>query len=90
MNSHELAKLLLTYPDLPVATHAHNHTYLSATDRWSHGDLKIGVLGGACEKHIVIGDISKMNINKPNWYVEEMLHGHAPAEWHGHQEGITV
>lgn len=26
MTSHELAKLLLTLPDLPVATHANNHT----------------------------------------------------------------
>lgn len=81
MNSHELAKLLLSMPDLPVATHANGHTYMSHTDKNSHGQVKIGRLESYGGPHIIIGDISKMNINAPNWYVSEMLYGDAPAEW---------
>lgn len=81
MNSHELAKILLSLPDLPVATHANNHTYASYGDRGSHGPLKVGLLKHYSGDHIVIGDISKRNINKPNWYVTEMFHGDAPEEW---------
>ena len=81
MTAHELAKALLAGPDLPVATHALNHTYMSATDAQSHGPLKIGVLESYGGQHIVIGNISKRNINKPNWYVSEMIVGEAPDEW---------
>lgn len=81
MKSHDLAKLLLTLPNLPVATHAHNHTYSSHGDAGSHGKLKVGLLKHYSGDHIVIGDISKLNINKPNWYVTEMFHGNAPEEW---------
>lgn len=81
MNSHELARLLLTLPDLPVATHAHNHTYASLEDAGSHGPLKVGLLEHCAGQHIVIGDISKLNINYPNWWVVTMFHGDAPQEW---------
>lgn len=81
MTSHELARLLLTMQDLPVATHADNHTYMSGLGHQSHGPLKIGRLHTYSGDHIVIGNISKRNINKPNWYVVEMLHGDAPDEW---------
>jgi hypothetical protein len=79
MNTHDLARLLLTLPDLPVATHAHNHTYMTGA---SHsGALKIGLLQTYGGDHIVIGNISKRNINGPNYYVTKMLHGDAPEEW---------
>lgn len=81
MKSHELARLLLTLPDLPVATHAHNHTYSSGAQENSHGPLKVGLLAHYSGKHIVIGDISKRNINAPNWRITEMYHGDAPEEW---------
>jgi len=81
VNSHELAKLLLTLPNLPVATHAKNNTYSSGGDVGSHGPLKVGLLKHYSGDHIVIGDISKRNINKPNWYVTEMYYGDAPDEW---------
>jgi len=81
MNSHELAKLLLTLPDLPVATHANNHTYKSGNDVNSHGQLKVGLLETYGGQHIVIGNMSRMNINKPNWFISSMLHGEAPQEW---------
>lgn len=82
MKSHELARLLLTFPDLPVATHAHNHTYKSAIDLHSHGPLKVGLLHTYGGDHIAIGDISKRNINGPNWHITKMLFGEAPEEWH--------
>lgn len=81
MNSHQLAKLLLDFPNLPVATHALNHTYISNVDQQSHGPLKIGILHSYGGDHLIIGDISKLNINPPNWFVTEMLHGNAPKEW---------
>lgn len=81
MTSHELARLLLEMPDLPVATHAHNHTYMSGVNEHTHGSLKIGRLETYGGPHIVIGDISKRNMNKPNWYISEMLHGAATEEW---------
>ena len=81
MTSHELAEQLLEQPDLPVATHANNHTYLSATARNSHGALKIGILESYGGKHIVIGNMSKRNINHPNWYVSDMIVGDVPEEW---------
>lgn len=78
MNSHDLARLLLTLPDLPVATHANNHTYL---DRLDGRELGVGLLYTYGGDHIIVGNISKRNINKPNWYVKEMYYGDAPSEW---------
>jgi len=77
MNSHDLARLLLTLPDLPVATHAHNHTYASGGDGGTHGPLKVGLLKHYSGDHIVVGNISKMDINPPNWYVSAMFYGEA-------------
>lgn len=73
MNSHDLAQLLLTLPNLPVATHTHNHTYASKADALSHGPLKIGLLEHYSGQHIVIGDMFKKDINPPNWYVTTMF-----------------
>lgn len=58
MKSHELAELLLSLPDLPVATHAFNHTYMSDSHELSHGKLKIGLIPRKSGDCIVIGDIS--------------------------------
>jgi len=73
MTTHELAKLLLTLPDLPVATSAKGHLYIGATDSGSHGSLKVGRLHTYAGDHIVIGE--SVNDNRPNWYVAEVLHG---------------
>ena len=81
MTSHELARMLLTLPDIPIATHANNHTYMSGIERVSHGALKVGRLHTYGGDHLVIGNISKRNINKPNWYVVEMYVGDATEEW---------
>ncbi len=81
MTSHELAKLLLCMPDLPVATHADNHTYAVAADAQSHGPLKIGRLVHWAGDHLIIGNISKRNLSGPNYFVSEMYEGDAPWEW---------
>jgi len=82
MTSHELAKILLAAPDLPVATHALNRTYMSAVDSICCGDLKVGILQTYGGEHIVIGNIGKKNINPPNWYVSSIIHGNdTPDEW---------
>lgn len=81
MTSHELAKVLLANPDLPVATHAKNHTYIDSVDKTKFSSLKVGLLESYGGQHIIIGDMSKLNINKPNWYISRMIVGEAPEEW---------
>lgn len=81
MLSHELAKILLENDNLPIATHAMNNTYASNGDSISHGKCKVGILKHYSGLHIVIGDISKRNMNKPNWHVIDMIYGDAPEEW---------
>jgi len=80
MNSHDLAKILLKLPNLPIATHAHNNTYMSKTNARSHGPLKIALLKTYGGDHIVIGDISIKNINPPNWYITNVYVGEIPNE----------
>lgn len=80
MTSHQLARLLLSFPDLPVATHSHNRT---AIPHPSYSEeLKVGVLTHHYGEYVVIGNFTKLNLNKPNWYVTKMLTAHAlPEEW---------
>lgn len=77
MKSHDLARLLLEQPNLPIATHANNHTYMSKTDRRSHGSVCVGLLHTYGGEHIVIGNFSKMDLNGSNWHVTKMIHGKA-------------
>lgn len=81
MNSHELARRLLELPDLPVATHALNHTYMAGLQERTHGGLKVGLLHTYGGDHIVIGDIGRKNLNHPNWYVKTMYIGSAPEDY---------
>lgn len=78
MNSHELARLLLTMPDLPIATHANDHVFTSGNNK---GALKIGLLKHYAGEHVIVGDISRTNLNRPNWYITKMLHGMAAKRW---------
>jgi hypothetical protein len=81
VTAHELARLLLTLPDLPVATYALDRTYMSNVDRKSHGPLRVGRLENYENRPcIIIGNLSKRNINRPNWYVSKMYLGEAPEE----------
>ncbi len=75
MNSHELARLLLSHPDLPIVAHANNHTYVEPED------TVVGFLESYNGQSICIGNMSKKNINKPNWYVTDMISGDIPDEW---------
>jgi hypothetical protein len=79
MKSHDLAKILLENPNLPIATFANNHDYASGSTKWD--DLKIGFFKHYSGKHIIVGNISKKNINGPNGYITEMIHGDVPDEW---------
>lgn len=76
MTAHELAAILLAGPDLPVATHADNHT--SIGDR-----CRVALAHTYNGDHILIGNADKKNINRPNWYIVEMLDGgpDLPDEW---------
>jgi hypothetical protein len=80
MNSHDLARVLLAAPNLPVATHAMNHEYLSAADGMSHGPLMVGILESYAGRHILIGNFHRRMLNPPNWHVSEMLRGDVPQE----------
>lgn len=78
VRSHELARLLLELPDLPVATHALNNT-------WADGErtdsMRVGLLSHYAGDHIIVGDISRMNLNSPNYFVSKMFHGEARWDW---------
>lgn len=77
MTSHELAKILLLNKDMPVVTHANNHT---CADDEKY--IKVGILKlYSKEEKIVIGNMSKKNLNKPNWYITKMLTEDIPEEW---------
>jgi hypothetical protein len=41
-------------PNLPVATHANNHTYMSGDDEQSHGPLRVCLTASG---HVVIGNL---------------------------------
>lgn len=74
MTSHELARLLLTLPDLPVATHAHNHTYMSAGE--SYAAVNLARLGSYAGDHMLIGDFNphRWDLNPPNWSITQVFH----------------
>lgn len=75
MTTHELARILLKNEDLPIATHANNHTYMSKADAFTHGKVRIGVLETYSGPHVVIGNFSRTDLNSPNWYVSKLIHG---------------
>ena len=68
MTTHELAQRLLDGPDLPVATHANNHTYMSGVDP---DRLRLALLHTYGGDHILIGNPYREDINRPNWYITE-------------------
>ena len=75
MNSHELAKVLLEAPDLPVALHVNNHTYITIADRVTHGPLRVGVLESYAGQHVIIGNFFRHDLNPPNWFVSTVIVG---------------
>lgn len=70
MKSHELAKKLLDLPNLSISTHAMGNTYNSVDDRYSHGEIKIGLLKefycDGDKDFIIIGDLSIEDMDKAN------------------------
>lgn len=77
MKSHELARLLLTLPNLPIATSAHGCVYSEEMSARSHGPLTIGVMSSYAGDHIVIGDMVELINNGANWRTKEVLvNGH--------------
>lgn len=67
MNSHSLAKLLLEMPNIPIATFANNHIFLSET---LGIEFKPFIIGSYAGDHIVIGNCWRQDIDKkkPNIY----------------------
>ena len=69
MTSHKLAKLLLEHKDLPIATHANNHT---STDS---RDVKVGVLRSwDVGESIIIGNYRYLDDKEGNEYVSETIY----------------
>ena len=73
MNSHKLAKILLNNLNLPIATHANNHNYMSKIDSMTHGSLNIALLRIDNNDHIVIG-----NFNSKNFLDNENINAYEP------------
>lgn len=73
MTSHELAQVLLDAPDLPIATHTDNHTWISKAH--SGGEVRVAILESYAGQHIIIGNMSTKNLNPPNWVISKILVG---------------
>lgn len=72
MNSHDLARILLSKPNLPIATHANNHTYESGENRDSHGPLNVALAEGCNgNKYMLIGNFNKERFDCHNERVVE-------------------
>ncbi len=78
MTTHELAHLLLTLPDLPVATHANNHDWFSR----DCGGMTVARTRHYTGEHIQLGNISRRMTNAPNWLVLESYNRDLPNHWH--------
>lgn len=86
MKSHDLARLLLTLPDLPVATHANNHTAADAPSR-----TNVALLEHYAGQFIIIGNFGKRMLNPPNWHISEAFACELPNEWREQKyPGLTV
>ena len=70
LSSHQLARILLNHQDLPVATHANNHT---ATG----GYINVGFLSSREGEQVVIGNYRRPDLNYPNEFVTKTLY----SEW---------
>lgn len=78
MKVKELIAILETVDgNLPVATAANNHEYFSsdAADGISHGKLKVSVAYHYGGTHVLIGNQWRKDLNSPNWYITEDVHG---------------
>jgi len=73
MNSHELAKILLSAPDMPIATHAMGQTYMSE----NHDDSVCVAVLRTCygKSHMCIGNMNTALINGSNWRITSVVHG---------------
>lgn len=81
MTSHDLAKILLANEDLPIATHANNHTYASKSDVISD-HCKVAILEHYTGRHIIIGNFSRKELNGQNEYITDVIHGSdIPKNW---------
>jgi len=69
--------------EMPIATHANNHEYMSKTDIDSHGKCRVALLKSYGGDHVIIGNFSRKELNKPNWYIEKVLDGgdDLPDDW---------
>jgi hypothetical protein len=80
MLSHDLARILLEGPNLPIATHANNHTYSIGSSKLLP-ICKVGIYADSHGDHILIGNISKRNIYGVNGHIKSMIFGDVPEEW---------
>lgn len=95
MNAHELARILLQGPDLPVAVHANGYNYASGlnADAHTHGRLVVAVMHHYSGAHICIGNLYKSLVNAPNWYITSVIHGHIDFDnatfWRNGKDYVT-
>ncbi len=77
MKAHDLAKILLDGPNLPIATHANNHTA-------SNCRIRVCTIKTANTESIGIGNFLRKLVNYPNEYVLEEIDGGdpLPVDWH--------
>lgn len=65
MKTHDLARLLLSAPDLPVVTTALGHHHHSEDDAFSHGALRVERISRWGQEAIAIGNGWRASSNCP-------------------------
>ena len=70
-------------PNMPVATHANNFSYIVETDRETHGRFRVALLETRAGPHVIMGDIGRRMLNYLNYYVVRELDedGEIPENW---------
>lgn len=77
MKSHELARLLLKNENLPIATHANNHTNKSEHG----GSCSIGLMENEFARYIIIGNIGRGQINSDGSFIKIIQEVNEWIQW---------
>lgn len=73
MKSHDLARMLLDAPDLPIAFAAMGHMYASDCHLKTHGPIGIGIVETRFGPHIVVGNEHDTSGRNENFNISEVI-----------------
>lgn len=79
MRSHDLARFLLALPDLPVATHACNHSDFALEHDPTR--MRVTLCRHYTEPHVMIGYVTRRKLNFPNYWITDSLGAPLANDW---------